>query len=385
MKKRILMLMLVGCMAFAACGEKEETTSEDTTSEESTEEETPGSEEEEEDTTPISEKTVEDEGIDYFMSLGDYKGLELTKNVYDVTDADVDSFVANALGSYPVEGTAVEVEDTVNITYEGKIDGETFDGGSADSYDLTIGSGTFIDDFEDQLVGMAVGETREVEVTFPDDYTTEDLQGKDAVFTVTVNSISHYLDEPTDEWVAANTEYTTVDDYRAWVLSYLEDYYVDLAQDELWEDAWNQVYETATFKEYAKDIMEDCQADQKDSYEYYAEMYGMEYDEFMESMGITEDDLLQEAKGNVQIVMIVEYIAEKEEIGEDSDAYQTQLDELLTESGYENKEAAIEDGISEWNMDFVTKYNCVMKLIVDNATVTEEVVTTGVEDTTETE
>lgn len=354
MKKRILMLMLVGCMAFAACGEKEEeTTSEDTVSEES-----PGSEEEEEeDTTPVSEKTAEEKGIDYFMSLGEYKGLELTKNVYDVTDADVDSFVANALGSYPVDGTAVEMEDTVNITYEGKIDGETFDGGSSDSYDLTIGSGTFIDDFEDQLVGMTVGETGEVEVTFPDDYSSEDLQGKDAVFTVTINSISHYLDEPTDEWVAENTDYETVDEYRTWVLSYLEDYYADLAESELFESAWNLVYETATFKEYAKDIMEDCQADQKESYEYYAEMNGMEYDEFMESMGISEDDLLQEAKSNVQIVMIVEYIADKEEIDADSDVYQDKLSELLTESGYADEEAALEDGISEWNMDFVTKYN----------------------------
>lgn len=380
MKKRILMLMLVGCMAFAACGEKEEeTTSEDTVSEES-----PGSEEEEEeDTTPVSEKTEEEKGIDYFMSLGEYKGLELTKNVYDVTDADVDSFVANALGSYPVDGTAVEMEDTVNITYEGKIDGETFDGGSSDSYDLTIGSGTFIDDFEDQLVGMTVGETGEVEVTFPDDYSSEDLQGKDAVFTVTINSISHYLDEPTDEWVAENTDYETVDEYRTWVLSYLEDYYADLAESELFESAWNLVYETATFKEYAKDIMEDCQADQKESYEYYAEMNGMEYDEFMESMGISEDDLLQEAKSNVQIVMIVEYIADKEEIDADSDVYQDKLSELLTESGYADEEAALEDGISEWNMDFVTKYNCVMDLIIDNAEITEEVVTTGVEDTAE--
>ena len=129
--------------------------------------------------------------------------------------------------------------------------------------------------------------------------------------------------------------------------------------------------------------MEDCQADQKESYEYYAEMNGMEYDEFMESMGISEDDLLQEAKSNVQIVMIVEYIADKEEIDADSDVYQDKLSELLTESGYADEEAALEDGISEWNMDFVTKYNCVMDLIIDNAEITEEVVTTGVEDTAE--
>ena len=81
--------------------------------------------------------------------------------------------------------------------------------------------------------------------------------------------------------------------------------------------------------------------------------------------------------------MIVEYIADKEEIDADSDVYQDKLSELLTESGYADEEAALEDGISEWNMDFVTKYNCVMDLIIDNAEITEEVVTTGVEDTAE--
>lgn len=384
MKKKILMLLLVGCLALTACGDDKESTSDENASEETETEETaeePGAEsdESEEDTTPVTDKTIEEEGIEYFMALGEYKGLELTKMLYEVTDEDVENEIQYNLAYAPLEVTdpeaTVAVGDVVNISYEGKVDGEVFDGGSSDSYDLTIGSGTFIDDFEDQLVGLKVGETGEVNVTFPDDYSAEEMQGKDAVFTVTINSISQILEQPTEEWLTANTSYTTVDEYREGVRAYLEETNTQTSESNLMDDAWTAVFSTARFNEYPQDVLDECLEQQQLSYEAYAEMYGMEYDAFMEATGITEDDLLAAAKNSVQNVLTIEYICSKENMGEDSETYQNKLSELLTESGFEDVDAALEAGVSEWNIDFVTKYNCVMDFILDNAVITEETVT----------
>ena len=386
MKKKLFMLLLAGCMVLGACGKKEETSSDAASTEQKaeetgTEEEGPGSEsEEEEDTTPISDKTIEEEGIDYFMALGEYKGIKLTKLLYEVTENDIDNQIQTELSITPLELTdpeaTVALGDVVNIKFEGKVDGEVFDGGSADSYDLTIGSGSFIDDFEDQLIGWKTGETGEVNVTFPEDYQNNtELQGKDAVFTVTINKIGRILDEPTEEWLTANTAYKTVDEYRAGVQSQIEENNAATSENMLWDDAWTAVADTARFNEYPQDLMDECMGQQRASYESYAAMYGMEYDDFMEAMGITEDDLTAAAKNMVRNALIMEYICIKEAMTEDSETYQEQLKELLSESSYESKEDALADGIPEWNIDFVTKYNCVMNFIIDHAELTEETVT----------
>lgn len=384
MKKKILMMLLMGCLALTACGKDKEEASDknasgETDTEESAEEPGAETEEEEEDTTPITDKTIEAEGIEYFMALGEYKGLKLTKMLYEVTDTDVENEIQANLAYAPFETTdpeaTVAMGDMVNIAFEGKVDGELFGGGSSDSYDLTIGSGRFIDDFEDQLVGLKVGETSEVNVTFPEDYQEEEMQGKDAVFTVTINSIRQVLEEPTEEWLTANTSYTTVDEYREGVRTYLEEMNTQTSESNLWDDAWTAVFSTARFNEYPQDVLDECLEQQKLSCESYAAKYGMDYDTFIETSGFTEDDLLADAKDAVRNVLIIEYICSKEDMGEDSEAYQNKLSELLTESGFEDVDAAIEAGVSEWNIDFVTKYNCVMDFILDHAVVTEETVT----------
>ncbi len=105
--------------------------------------------------------------------------------------------------------------DTVNIAFEGTRDGEAFEGGSSDSYDLVLGSGRMIPGFEEGIIGMKIGETKDLNLTFPDDYQEESLQGAHVVFSVTVNSIRR-APEPTDAWVEEYTEgeYTTVEGYR---------------------------------------------------------------------------------------------------------------------------------------------------------------------------
>ena len=166
---------------------------------------------------------VVDEEVDpaECVTLGDYKKLTLEKKVEQVTDDDVQTAImAETAVTMDDPDATVQKGDTADIAYVGKVDGKEFDGGSSDSYNLVIGSGTFIDGFEDGVIGMKTGETKDLNLKFPDSYQSTDLAGKDVVFTVTVNAFTRPAEnidgwELDDAWVAKNTDYSTVEEYRA--------------------------------------------------------------------------------------------------------------------------------------------------------------------------
>lgn len=193
-----------------------------------------GKSDDKKDTTTQSEATATDAAdensetigqlVDYYsqnVELGNYKGIEYTKADVDVTDDDVqkkvDEFV-DGLATYDKDTTSkAKSGDTVNIDFVGTVDGEEFDGGNTNGsgYDLVLGSGSFIDGFEDQIVGHKAGDTFVVKVTFPEDYGRDNLNGKDAEFKTTLNYIK--IDKPAtynDELVAANTDYKTTKEYE---------------------------------------------------------------------------------------------------------------------------------------------------------------------------
>ena len=152
------------------------------------------------------------------VELGAYKGIEVEKRAYNVTDDEVDAAIAQLQ-----EGVArmvdvdrpVENGDTVNLDYSGSVDGVKFDGGTAQGQTLTIGSGQFIPGFEEQMVGMAVGEEKDIEVTFPEEYHAEQLAGKKAVFAVKVNGIQvKELPALDDEFAKDVSEYDTLEALR---------------------------------------------------------------------------------------------------------------------------------------------------------------------------
>lgn len=127
------------------------------------------------------------------VTLGEYKGVEVEKAPVEVTDAEIDAEVdkqreQNAR-TIDIDDRAVEKGDMIKLDFDGSVDGVPFDGGKAENYDLTVGSGSFIPGFEDQLVGVKIGEEVDVKVTFPEDYHAKDLAGKDAVFKCKVNEI----------------------------------------------------------------------------------------------------------------------------------------------------------------------------------------------------
>ena len=154
------------------------------------------------------------------VSIEGYLGIEVEKKVTPVTDEDVDAEIARVrernARTIEVTDRAAQDGDTVTIDYEGKVDGVAFDGGKADGHDLKLGSGSFIPGFEDQIVGKQIGETFDVNVTFPEEYHAKELAGKAAVFTVTLHAIkATELAELDDEFAKDVSEFDTLDAYRA--------------------------------------------------------------------------------------------------------------------------------------------------------------------------
>ena len=186
MKRKLCIALLSLCVAVTAagCGGKEK--SSPSTSSES---------ENKESAALLEGKILEisDKEIKDYIKLGEYKGITVDKTVQDVTEDDIDMQIESVLSMSAEEVEDAETEvadgDVVVIDFVGKKDGKAFDGGSSEDYELTIGSGQFIDGFEEGLLGAKKGETRDLNLTFPEEYGNEELNGADVVFTVSVNSL----------------------------------------------------------------------------------------------------------------------------------------------------------------------------------------------------
>lgn len=155
------------------------------------------------------------------VTLGEYKGLKVAKDAVEVKDEQVEEQVKNILNHHAKmvdaeEGATVANDDFITLDFKGEVDGVAFAGGEGKDYPLQIGSHSFIDTFENQLVGLKVGEEKDVNVTFPEEYHAKDLAGKAAVFHCKINSIKHKeMPELTDEFVKASTSYESIEDMKA--------------------------------------------------------------------------------------------------------------------------------------------------------------------------
>ena len=221
MKKRKLaaVLALAVALTVAGCGDKKESTQENTKTE--TQDTKTETDEATEDITKDAEGhvvAVDVDDISKYVTLGDYKNLEVEVTKSQVTDESVEQYIQQQLSYQPVEVTEdrpVQENDTVNIDYTGYMDGEAFEGGTATDTDLIIGSGQFIDGFESGLIGKKKGEEVTLDLNFPDPYQKNpDLAGKAVQFKVKINKISEPA-ELTDAWVAENTDLKTADEYKA--------------------------------------------------------------------------------------------------------------------------------------------------------------------------
>lgn len=381
MKKKAVVAMLIMCMAVsaAACGKSSDT--EKTTTETT---DTKDSEDSEKDSTDTDTKETDSSGenrlvsvkdVSKYVTIGEYKGLELTRTSQSVTDDDVQAEINYNLednGTEVKDGT-VENGDTVTINFTGTIDGKEFDGGSAEDYELVVGDGEMIDGFEDGIVGMKSGETKELDLTFPDDYYEESVAGKAVVFKVTLQKFTRPA-ELTDEWVAENTEYKTVDEYRAAVKTQLEDTAVQTADYELYSDAWNEVQAASEIKDYPKEDVDAAKKSYQELNEKYVKDAGMEMADFLKSQGMSEEDYESEcqqyAESKVEQNLIVQGIMDAEGLSIDDEETQKLKDDLIKEYGF----ASIDEMIETYGEQEVNESLALLRVerfIVDNANVTE--------------
>lgn len=381
MKKRAIMIsmLLVMALSVTGCSQKTATKDKDTKTEETAktddaeETESDNTEDTSED-TPTTAELMAGIDVEKCVTLGDYKGVTVEKTIQSVTDEDVQNEIDNALANYPVEvDQAAKEGDTVNIDYVGKIDGEEFDGGSDQGADLKLGSGKFIDGFEDGLIGARKGETRTLNLTFPEDY-TQDLAGKAVEFTVTVNAVKEPLSEPTDQWVADNIEgYDNIADYKAGIRSEQEENNEQTAENQVRYAAWTQVIDNCTINEYPETLVEVGKKLYEQQVETYAKYAGMELDAYIESSGLTQEEYqsnMEEYGKNVAAqALVCQAICDKEGFAIGDDDYQKALQDMLTEYGCTEDELIQTYG--QDNVEQSIMLNRVSNLILENANVTE--------------
>lgn len=359
MKKtvRILLCGLMAAAVLGGCGKKETA-----------------------ETTAASGETAAE------IKLGEYKGVTYTPVSVEVTDADVDTEIEALLASNPAweeVDRPAEEGDTVNIDYVGMKDGVAFDGGTAEGQDLTLGSGRFIDGFEDGLIGAKKGQEVSLNLTFPDPYELNpDLAGAPVVFDVTVNAVKVKKDaEWNDEFVQNYTEYETVDEFRKGTLEDLKA--MAEANAEYYKKAQviQKVVEASEVT-LPEDEVQAYYDEQYAMYESQASMFGMDLKTMLGYSGTTLEDfeaqLMESSKEGVKMTLVTKEIGRLENL----EVTDEERQELCDSIGY----ASVEEMIETEGQDQVDEYLLMEKVVAflaDNAVAEEPAETeTVAEETT---
>jgi len=281
-------------------------------------------------------------------AMGEYKGVKAYKPAVEVTDEQVDAEVANIQQRnariQPVEGRAAQDGDTANIDYEGFVDGVAFEGGKDEGYDLVLGSNTFIPGFEPQVVGMNIGDEKDITVTFPEEYHSTELAGKEAVFKIKLNEITErILPELDDEFAKDVSEFDTLAEYKESVKKELEEKAKTEVENAFREAVMEKVIAGMTVE--VPDEMIDARVeDTIKNYESNFASQGIQLSQYLEWTGMTLDtfkvnirpSVLQQIKTDLAFEKVAEIenfeIAEEEIAAEYSmiaEEYKMELEKVM--------------------------------------------------------
>ena len=306
------------------------------------------------------------------VKLGEYKGLEVDKVSTRVTQKEVDAKIQEEAEKNArevvVTDRAVADGDEVILDFEGFVDGEAFEGGKGENYPLTIGSGSFIPGFEEQLVGAEAEKEVEVKVTFPEDYHAEELKGKEAVFKCTVHEIkAKELPELDDEFASEVSEFDTLDELKADIKAKIKEQKVNDGKRAQEDAAVDAIIESA--KMDLPEAMVDTQARQMlDEFAQRMQQQGLTLDQYMQFTGMTAekmmDELRPQAEKRIKTRLVLEAIAKAEnieitdekldeEIAKMAEAYQMEADKLKSFMGDKEKEQMKQDMAVQEAITFV--------------------------------
>lgn len=317
--------------------------------------------------------------VESMVKLGEYKGLTYTETDVSVSDDEVESQINSTLTAHAtaeqITDRAVKDGDTVNIDFEGKIDGETFDGGTASGASLTIGSGTFIDGFEDGLIGVKPGDKTTLKLKFPDEYKTNtDLAGKDVTFDVTVNYIKgdDIVPELDDDFVKGlNIDgVSNVKEYRAYVKSQLQANKESEAEKSKQSELLQQAVDNAEIKEIPEELVTQYATQYIDYYKQYASYFGLELSDFLtQYMNQTEEEFNQSAqdygKERAGYMLVVSAIAKAEKVDVDA-LYDEKVAQYAEQSGYADA-ATLEKDYSKRYLNQIIINEEVQNILEENA------------------
>ena len=315
-----------------------------------------------------------------YVELGEYKGLEYTMDIAEVTDDEIqsrlDSFVNGLKETEDVTDRAVQDGDIVNIDYTGTMDGEEFEGGSAEGYDLTIGSGSFIEGFEEGLIGHEIGEEVSLDLKFPDPYQNNpDYAGKDVNFLAKINSISvENVPELTDALVKENTDYDTIDAYKASIREELENQNKETAENNARKEVFDKAVANSEISGYDEAEVKKLIDEEFDNFKQTAESYasyGYSYEDVLSMNGFTSEDALKEGitdyvKEYLNQKMVLFCIADKEGIKVTSEETDKKVQEIMDTYSVETKEEVYEYyGDEYFEVSILTEK--VMDFLMENA------------------
>lgn len=311
------------------------------------------------------------------VKITQYKEIEVdqVEKPSEVTDDEVENYIQTMLqtnaDTKEITDRAVQNGDTATIDFVGKVDGEEFDGGSAEGYPLEIGSGAFIPGFEDSIIGHKTGETFDWNGQFPEDYGNADYAGKDVVFTITVNHISeNVVPELSDEFVkSVSEESKTAEEYREEVKKLLTEQAEQNYKSQLNSAVWQKVLENTEVSKYPEDEVKELSEGTIEQYKSIADYMGMEYEDYLVQNGTTVEEFEKQvedsAKENIKQTMAVKAIAKKEKLELSDEEYEKQLENIAKTYGYEDvdalKEAAEEEDLKE-----IALYNVVVEWLAEN-------------------
>lgn len=324
--------------------------------------------------------------VDKYVTLPQYKGIEVTVDKQEVMQEEIDSTIQEILDANPAKEeitnrTEVKEGDVVNIDYVGKIDGEDFSNNSSPEggYDLAIGSNSFIEGFEEGLIGANLGSTVELNLTFPEQY-NEEVAGKDVVFTVTINKLQKEVPaEFTDEFVAGlgYEEYTTTEELTNMIRENLASQYESQYETEKQNVVWNTVFAAAEIKDPPEDMVARYEESLWENVDSYASQNGITRADLITELGYTEEDYNENVKNNAVSIakenLLIQAIAKAEGMEVTDEEVTAFGEENYARMGYETVEAYVEAMGAEDIKEYLLSQK-VTAFILDNAVITENIV-----------
>lgn len=303
------------------------------------------------------------------VTLGEYKGIEVEAVSTEVTDeeisAELDKERENNARTITVDDRAVQDGDMTTIDFEGFVDGVPFDGGKSTDYPLVIGSHSFIDTFEEQLIGKNIGEEVEVNVTFPEEYQAKELAGQPALFKVTVKEIKvKELPEADDDFAQDVSEFDTLDEYKADIKAKLQEKKEKDAKTAKEDAVIDKIVENATME--IPDAMIETQTRQMvEDFARRIQMQGLSMEQYMQFTGTTPDQMLEQMKPQalkrIQTRLVLEAITEAEKIEATEEELQKEIEKMA--EMYKMEADKLNEALSDYERTSMKKDIAVQKAV----------------------